>query len=123
MRRACHGSSFTSCDCYEYFFPRIFWPLQVLPRIPGGVSVMVEAMRLRTLHRLPMAFGLLTKRPVSRDLADAFLLPSRRDRHVRQDLKRFLLGVDNRLTLEAATRLAHFEKPVLLAWSRDDRRF
>jgi pimeloyl-ACP methyl ester carboxylesterase len=113
----------TSGDCFEYFFPRIFWPLQVLPRIPGGLTALVHAMRLRPLHRLPMAFGRLTKRPMSPQATDHYLLPSRHDRLIRRDLRRFLLGVDNRLTLDAATRLHNFDGPVLLAWSAEDKLF
>jgi pimeloyl-ACP methyl ester carboxylesterase len=113
----------TSSDCFEYFFPRIFWPLQKIPRIPGGVGFLVLAMRLRALHRLPMAFGWLAKRPIDPDVTESFLAPSRKDARIRRDLRKFLVAVDNRLTLDAVPKLRSFTKPVLLAWSREDKLF
>jgi pimeloyl-ACP methyl ester carboxylesterase len=40
-----------------------------------------------------------------------------------RDLKRVVKGIDTRYTIEAADRLGRFEKPALIAWSRDDRFF
>src|SRR6266487_2458843 len=54
---------------------------------------------------------------------DSYLLPSRRDRAVRRDLRRFLRGVHHRHTLVAARSLPQFTKPVLLAWAAEDRLF
>jgi pimeloyl-ACP methyl ester carboxylesterase len=54
---------------------------------------------------------------------DSYLLPSRRDAAVRQDLRRFLRGVHRRYTLAAARALPQFTKPVLLAWAEEDRLF
>jgi pimeloyl-ACP methyl ester carboxylesterase len=42
---------------------------------------------------------------------------------VEQDLKRVIKGLDTRYTNEAADRLGQFDKPALIAWSRDDRFF
>ena len=39
------------------------------------------------------------------------------------DLARFLGGLDKRYTLEAAERLPAFDRPALIAWSREDRFF
>ena len=113
----------TSGDCFERFFPRVFWPLQVMPRIPGGLNVLLQSMRWRRLHRLPMAFGLLAKRPLDAATTDRYLLPSRHDRMIRRDLRTFLLGVKKRLTLDAVPKLRGFGGPVLLAWSSEDKAF
>ncbi len=66
-----------------------------------------------------MTFGWLAKRPVD---ATPFLEPSR-DPAVRDDLRRFLLGVHRRHTLAAVDGLRRFDKPVLLAWAIEDRLF
>ncbi|MBW3607350.1 MAG: glycosyltransferase [Actinobacteria bacterium] len=42
---------------------------------------------------------------------------------VRRDVVKFLRGVDPRLTCGAAERLRTFDRPVLLAWAREDRVF
>jgi len=39
---------------------------------------------------------------------------------VRADFMKMVRGVDKRLTNEAADRLRNFDRPALIAWSRDD---
>jgi pimeloyl-ACP methyl ester carboxylesterase len=113
----------TSSDAFERFFPPLFRPLQWLARVPGGVPLVVHALRARALHRLPMAFGWVAKRPIPADVVESYLAPSRRRAEVRRDLRRFLRAVDNRVTLAAARDLPRFAAPVLLAWAAEDRLF
>jgi len=113
----------TPSDCFNRFFPPVFAPLPLIARLPGGVWFLTQLMRIRALHRLPMTFGWVSKRPVPRDVVDSYLQPSRQDREVRRDLGRFLRGVHRRHTVAAATRLPQFDRPVLLAWASEDRLF
>jgi pimeloyl-ACP methyl ester carboxylesterase len=113
----------TPCDAFENFLPPMFRPLQHLARVPGLVGVMLQALRLRPLRRLPVAFGLLTKRAVPNAVVDGWLRPAQRDRRVRRDVGRLLRGIDSRFTVQAADALASFTKPVVLAWATEDRVF
>jgi pimeloyl-ACP methyl ester carboxylesterase len=113
----------TPSDCFEKFFPPMFALLPRLARVPGGTALLVTTLRWRRLHRLPLAFGWLAKRPFPDAIADSYLGPARRDVAVRRDLTRFLRGVHRRHTLAAARRLPAFTKPVLLAWAAEDRVF
>ncbi|HET6918677.1 MAG TPA: alpha/beta hydrolase [Jiangellaceae bacterium] len=113
----------TSSDSLERFFPPVFAPLPTLARLPGAVWVLTQLLRVRALHRLPFTFGWVAKRPIPRDIVDSYLLPSRHDAAVRQDLRRFLRGVHHRYTLHAARALPQFTRPVLLAWAAEDRLF
>jgi pimeloyl-ACP methyl ester carboxylesterase len=113
----------TPCDAFERFFPQPFAPLPRLVRVPGLTWALVQSMRWRALQRLPIAFGWVAKRPVPRDIADSYLLPSRRDPAIRRDVRRFLAGVHRRHTLAAAERLGAFDKDVLLVWAREDKLF
>jgi pimeloyl-ACP methyl ester carboxylesterase len=113
----------TPSDSFERFFPPPFTFLPRLARIPGAVWLLVQSLRLRALHRLPIAFGWVTKRPIEPGVADSYLEPSRRVAAIRRDLARFLVGVHNRHTLAAARELPRFTKPVLLAWATEDRLF
>lgn len=54
---------------------------------------------------------------------DSYLLPSRRDAAIRRDLRRFLRGVHRHHTLAAGRQLPGFNRPVLLAWAKEDRLF
>jgi pimeloyl-ACP methyl ester carboxylesterase len=113
----------TSCDAFERFFPPMFTPLTWAARVPGLPNALIQSMRVRALQRLPIAFGWVAKRPVPPEIADSYLLPSRRDRAIRRDLVRFLRGVDRRHTLAAAARLGSYGGQVLLVWAREDKLF
>lgn len=113
----------TPSDCFERFLPPPFGILPPLARFPGFMPLLVQVLRVRSLHRLPVTFGWLSKRGVPKDIVDAFLRPSRRDPAIRRDVRRFLLGVHKRHTMAAAERLPEFTGPVLVAWAREDRIF
>jgi pimeloyl-ACP methyl ester carboxylesterase len=49
--------------------------------------------------------------------------PIVRDREVRRDVRKVLLGVSPRYTLKAAERFGEFEGPVLLVWAPEDPLF
>jgi pimeloyl-ACP methyl ester carboxylesterase len=113
----------TPSDSLERFFPPVFASMPTVARIPGSLWLLAQLLRIRALHRLPIAFGWVAKRPVPREIADSYLEPSRRSKAVRDDLRRFLRGVHRRHTLAAARAFPTFTKPVLLAWAREDRLF
>lgn len=113
----------TPSDCFEYFFPPTFRPLQWLSRVPGSVWPVVQLLRSPTLQRLPIAFGWVAKHPIPEDIIRSYLGPSRRSGGVRRDVRKLLRGVDNRLTLAAVDHLRAFPGRVLLAWAEEDRLF
>ncbi|MFI5780195.1 alpha/beta fold hydrolase [Nocardia sp. NPDC051570] len=113
----------TDCDAYDKFLPQPFTPLPRLAAVPGLLRVMLELLRFRPAQRLPVGFGLVTKRPVPPEIADSYLLPSRNSAAIRADLVRFLRGVHKRYTLAAAERFHTLELPVLLVWAREDKAF
>jgi pimeloyl-ACP methyl ester carboxylesterase len=113
----------TPSDSFERFFPPVFAPLPTVAGIPGSMWLLAQLLRVRALHRLPVAFGWVAKRPVLPEIADSYLEPSRRSKAVRDDLRRFLRGVHRRHTLAAAKAFPAFAKPVLLAWTTEDRLF
>ena len=113
----------TPCDAFEAFFPSIFAPLPGFLRIPGATWLLVQALRLRATHRLPITFGWVAKRALPTDVVDSYLKPSRQDPAIRADLRRFTTAVHKRHTLAAAAKLGGFDRPVLLAWAREERLF
>jgi pimeloyl-ACP methyl ester carboxylesterase len=113
----------TNCDAYENFLPPAFRPLQWGARIPGFVNVIAQSMRLGLFRDLPIAYGMLAKHGLARDLTASWVEPVQRDAQIRRDVRKVLRGIHPRYTLEAAQRLRSFEKPVLLAWGADDRFF
>jgi pimeloyl-ACP methyl ester carboxylesterase len=113
----------TSCDAFDNFPPRFFRVVLAPARIPGGVSTAFRGLWLRPLRRLPIAYGWLTNEPIERQAEDSYVLPILTSREIRRDTRRFLNGFDRAELLDAAAKLASWDKPALIAWSRNDRFF
>jgi pimeloyl-ACP methyl ester carboxylesterase len=109
----------TNCDAYENFPPRMFRFLILAARLPGGVAALMQPMRVRAMRRTPLAFGLLSKRRIDDEALESYARPAIKSRAIRRDLAKAMKDIDPRYTLEAATKFASFERPVLLAWSRE----
>ncbi|MDQ2982773.1 MAG: alpha/beta hydrolase [Actinomycetota bacterium] len=113
----------TSCDYRENLPPTMFKYLKVLGAVPRLMKLMMAPMRLRAPRRLPFAYGWLAKKPIDRKAEDSYVFPVFTVRGIDRDIKGFTRGLDNRYSIEAADRLRDFDKPALIAWSRDDRFF
>lgn len=113
----------TSCDSYERFPPKLFGFLGPLGRAPWLIPALFAPLRLRPARRLPIALGWLTKAPVEPDAEDSYVYPLLTRKEIRADFARVVKGIDPSQTLEAAERLRTFDKPVLLAWSAEDKLF
>jgi pimeloyl-ACP methyl ester carboxylesterase len=113
----------TSCDAFEHFFPTMFKYLAPLTRVPGGLSLLARAAKLRAVRRAPNAFGWLMHKDPPQEVLDGWTEPLRTNRGVRRDATKVLRGVHRRHTLEAAEKLDSFDKPVLIAWAADDKFF
>jgi pimeloyl-ACP methyl ester carboxylesterase len=111
----------TSCDAFDNFPPKLMKPIMPLLSHTALVRATLAPARARVVQRA--IFGALAKRPVEPEVLDSYALPAVTDAAVRRDLARFMAGLDKRYTLEAAERLPAFDKPALIAWSREDRFF
>jgi pimeloyl-ACP methyl ester carboxylesterase len=112
----------TPCDAFENFLPPAFKPLQWLAKA-RLLAPALQPMRIAALRRTPLAYGLLTKRPVPADVLEGWVRPALDSRGVRGDVQYFTRHIDKRLTLDAAAKLSAFDRPVLLAWAAEDRFF
>jgi pimeloyl-ACP methyl ester carboxylesterase len=112
----------TNCDAFENFPPKAFRPLIWAARA-RLLTALIQTMRLRLLRRAPLAYGWLAARPLPDAVLDEWLAPFLRDRRVRRDTRRAFAGMDPGLLLDASASLAGFDRPVLIAWARDDRFF
>jgi pimeloyl-ACP methyl ester carboxylesterase len=113
----------TSCDAFENFPPRFFRIVLAPARIPGMIPVGFGGLRLRPMRRLPIAYGWLTNGPIDREAEDSYVLPVLTRRGVRRDVRKLLNGLDPAYTLDAAAKLAKWDRPALIAWSEQDRFF
>jgi pimeloyl-ACP methyl ester carboxylesterase len=113
----------TPCDSFDNFLPAMFKGLQLASKVPGGLTGMVQALRLAPARRLPIAFGWLVKHGTDKDVYDEIIGRYFADRGVRRDTRRFVAAIRKRDTLEAAEKLPSFDKPALVVWAREDKVF
>jgi pimeloyl-ACP methyl ester carboxylesterase len=85
--------------------------------------LLIQAMRLRPVQRLPIAYGWATHDPIDPRMIDSFLHGLRTSRGVRRDFARMLRAADPADTQRAAEGLRGFDKPALVAWAADDKFF
>jgi pimeloyl-ACP methyl ester carboxylesterase len=113
----------TPSDSFEYFFPPQFKPLQVLSKIPGGLSLALQPLRFKAVRKSPLGFGDVSKVGVPDEVMVAALQPYFHNRGIRRDMRKFVRAVSKKDTLAAAERLRDFDRPTLLAWAREDKFF
>jgi pimeloyl-ACP methyl ester carboxylesterase len=113
----------TSCDAYDNFPPRFFQIVLAPALIPGAARFVFAPLRLRRMRELPIAFGWLMHSELEQDAGDSYVLPALTSGAVADDVRRAMRGIHRRYTLAAAERFGEFQRPVLIAWSRDDRFF
>jgi pimeloyl-ACP methyl ester carboxylesterase len=111
----------TSCDAFDNFPPKLMRPIMPLLSHAAPLRLTLAPARARGVQRA--IFGALAKRPVEPEVLDSYALPAVTSADVRRDLARFMAGLDSRHTLEAAEQLPEFDKPAVIAWSREDRFF
>src|SRR6266498_3992388 len=88
---------------------------------PRMFGLFMQQMRLRTLRRLPIAFGWLTMRG---DAATArWVKPVMKQPGIRRDAVRIVraAGADTQLMVKAADCLPSFNRPALVVWATGDR--
>ncbi|MEX0630669.1 MAG: alpha/beta hydrolase [Chloroflexota bacterium] len=111
-----------SCEAFENFPPglpgRSVW---LAARLPGGLNMLVQPLRLRPLRRLPFAFGWMSKRPVPDEVMDVWLRPLLTQREIRRDLIKYLRAARKGEMLAAAEGLRTFEHAALVVWAVEDR--
>lgn len=113
----------TSCDAYDNFPPRFFRVLLWPTRFPALSRVLFAPLRIRALRETPAAFGWLMYSKLDERAGDSYVLPALTDPGAGADFARFMRTVDPEYTLAAIERLRGYDRPVLIAWSRDDRFF
>lgn len=81
----------TSCEAFDNFPPGLPGrAVSLAGRLPGGLNAMVQPLRVRVLRRLPLALGLMAKRPIPDAVTDAWLRPLLTQPAIRRDLTRYL---------------------------------
>jgi pimeloyl-ACP methyl ester carboxylesterase len=113
----------TSCEAFENYPPGI--PGRALAqaaRIPGGIYLAFQSLRLRPLRRLPTTWGWMSKRPVPDEVMNEWIRPLQTQREVRRDLRKYGRSIPSKnVLLEWSERLRSFDRPALVVWAVEDR--
>jgi pimeloyl-ACP methyl ester carboxylesterase len=113
-----------SCETYDNYPPGLPGRVAALAAgLPGGLAAVLKPLRIRVLRRLPMTFGLLSKRPIPDELFDQWLEPALSQAAIRRDLRKYAGDTrqGRRQLVKANSRLAGFAKPVLVVWAAEDK--
>lgn len=112
----------TSCEAFDNFPPGL--PGRVIAlaaKLPGGIALAMQQLRLRWFRRLPLAWGWMSKR-LPHDVMTAWFEPATKDAAIRRDLRAYCTRLVPKQELVAATeRLREFDRPALVAWASEDR--
>src|SRR5215210_4526446 len=108
----------TSCDAFDNFPPKSLRPLKPLLSRATLLGPALAPARAGIVQR--GIFKTLAKRPVESEVLDSYALPAVTHPGVRRDLARFFGGLHPRYTLDAAEKLPRFDRPAVIAWSRQD---
>jgi pimeloyl-ACP methyl ester carboxylesterase len=113
-----------SCETYDNYPPGLPGRVAALAaHLPGGLAATLKPLRLRALRRLPMTFGLMSKRPIPDELFDEWLEPALTNPAIRADLRKYAGDTrqGRRQLVKANARLSGFGKPVLVVWAAEDK--
>lgn len=113
---------FTNCDSYEHFPPKQFAPLVKLCRAIPPVGGAVLRL-LATGPGLAVFKRAVTKKGIDQTRDTAIFGGFLTSPEVRREATRFTAALHPRHTAAAATAIAKWTKPVLIAWGTDDDLF
>lgn len=113
----------TPCDAFENFLPAMLRHLQLSGRTPAGLWVLAQTLRFKAIHRLPIAFGHLTVRPIGDEAMRTYTRPLATNSAVRRDFAKLVRAISSRHTMQVAGELHRFDKPALVLWGLNSRLF
>lgn len=112
-----------ACEAFDNFPPGFAARmLAKVARVPGGVWLMMQLLRIPAVRHSPGAYGGMSLRGIPDEVLDGWFAPGRGDRGIRRDFAKFATSTPDRPTLLAwSERLSEFDRPVLVVWARQDR--
>ena len=113
-----------SCETDDNYPPGLPGRVAALAaRLPGGLAAVLKPLRFKALRRLPMTFGLMSKRHIPDALVDQWLEPTLTNAAIRRDLRKYAGDTrqGRRQLVKANPRRAGFAKPVLVVWAAEDK--
>ncbi len=112
----------TPCDAFDNVPPTLFKPLVPAAKA-HALTPIFQSLRVRAARNLPNAYGWLMHGDLPHDMIDGWVDAYFADKGVRRDVRKVTVGLEPSALLDAATKLASFDKPALVAFAADDKLF
>jgi pimeloyl-ACP methyl ester carboxylesterase len=104
--------------------PTGFGHLKAAAQVPGGLTALVQPLRLPPAWRSRTAYGRLAKRPIDHDAMRSFVDPFLSSAAIRRDARKVVRDVGGAHHRLAAERLiGEWDRPVEFVWAAEDRVF
>jgi pimeloyl-ACP methyl ester carboxylesterase len=112
----------TSCEAFDNYPPGLPGKaIALAAKLPGGLYLALQQLRLHWFRRSPLGFGWMAKRPIPHAELDRWLQPLLTQREIRRDLRKYVGSLDRGVLIEAADGLRSFDRPALVVWASEDR--
>jgi pimeloyl-ACP methyl ester carboxylesterase len=112
----------TSCEAFDNYPPGLPGKaVAIAAKLPGGIFLTVQQLRLHWFRRSPLGFGRMAKRPIPHAELDRWLEPLLTQPEIRRDLRKYAGNLDRGVLTEAAEGLRGFDRPALVVWAAEDR--
>lgn len=113
----------TSCEAFDNIPPGLPGRFAAISaRLPGGIYLAAQSLRVPALRQMPFAFGWMAKRLPASEIFERWTFGCLTERGVRRDLRKYSLNPNSRRQLKSATeRLRAFDRPTLIVWASEDR--
>lgn len=114
-----------SCETpYDEFPPPPFDGLPAAAKDAETLGALLGALRDPAVRATPPAYGMLIKHPIDKVASDSYALPCLHDDGVLRDTAKAISSAHPAPVHRAGRQLIEgFDRPVLLAWSPEDRIF
>ncbi|MGH3448551.1 MAG: alpha/beta fold hydrolase [Nocardioidaceae bacterium] len=111
-----------ACEAFDNFPPSAAKPISAVARVPGGIWLLLQLLRVRAIRNNPNAYGGMSVHGVPDDVLTEWFRPARTSRAIRRDFAKFATGAPPRqILLAASERLRGFDQPALVVWATEDR--
>ncbi|MFG2432521.1 alpha/beta fold hydrolase [Streptomyces sp. NPDC048590] len=111
-----------ACEAFDNFPPGPAKAAAQVCRIPGGVRLLTQLMRMPAVRRARGGYGGMSLRGIPDEIMDDWFAPATRSKAIRRDFAKFATGAPDRRTLLAwSEKLRDFDRPVLIVWATEDR--
>lgn len=112
----------TPCEAFDNLPPGLPGRTAALAaRMPGGIFLAAQSLRVPLLQRLPLTFGPMSVGRLPQDVVQAALRPLRTQRRVRRDLASYVRTTRGDELEAIVDDLAALDVPTLVAWITDGR--